>query len=164
MMDMKYGIGIIFSGWVFAALLMGCDSAEQQQEFQDQAFVSPSGFTHTNEDGEILEEDADDWRTSPIYTGRIVIDPAFPNPVPAGAFVTIPVRVREFQALQGSLDLVIFDTNRIARRLDDIQDARDPGAYVFTFNPKASGITGLTRVYIVDNLGGLISYGDLSVK
>ena len=142
----------------------GCDTAEQQNAFEDDAFSTPSGFTRTDENGEILSEDKDDWRTSPVYSTRVLIDPAFPNPIPPGEFVTIPVQVREFDSVQGGLELVSIDENGIPRRLDDIRDASDPGAYIFTFNPASLGVLGLVRVFILDSRGGLVSYGDLLIE
>ena len=152
----------LFAGGLLA--LLACDTAELQSDFEEEAFAVPSGITSTDENGEVVETDDDDWRTSPAYMGRVYIDPAFPNPVGPGDFVTIPVRVRQFNALEGSLALVSFDEDRVARRLDDIRDARDPGAYIFSFSPRVLGVTGLVRVYVVDNGGGLISYGDLLIE
>ena len=162
----------MFKKWIlgcFVVLLAsvawtGCDTAGQQNDFEDEAFSPPSGFTRTDKNGEILSEDTDDWRTSPVYSTRVLIDPAFPNPVPPGEFVTVPIQVREFNSVQGRLELVSFDENGIPRRLDDIRDASDPGAYIFTFNPVLLGVPGLVRVFIVDNRGGLVSYGDLLIE
>ena len=94
----------------------------------------------------------------------MLVDPAFPNPAPPGEFVTIPVQVREFNSVQGGLELVSNDQNGIPRRLDEIRDARDPGAYIFQFNPALLGVSGLIRVFIVDSRGGLVSYGDLLIE
>ena len=149
---------------VYCLILIGCDNAENQDMFEDEAFADPSGFTRTNEYGEVVSEDVDDWRTSPAYLTRIDIAPAFPNPVPVGEFVSIPIKVRDFNAIRGGLDLVYFDENRIARRLDEIRNASNPGAYVFIFNPAVLGVGGLLRVFIVDSGGGLVSYGDLLVE
>ena len=79
--------------WVVLAApaWVGCDTAEQQNQFEEEAFSTPSGFTRTDENGEIVSEDTDDWRTSPVYSTRVLIDPAFPNPAPPGELVTIPV-------------------------------------------------------------------------
>ncbi len=142
----------------------GCDTAEQQNDFEGEAFSTPSGFTRTDKNGEILSEDTDDWRTAPVYLSRVFIDPAFPNPSTPGDFVNIPVSVREFNTIQGGLEVVSFDENGIPRRLDEIRDARDPGAYVFTFNPGLLGVRGLVRVYILDTRGNLVSYGDLFIE
>ena len=155
--------------WSFFVVLTGlawagCDTAEQQNEFEDQAFSPPSGFTRTDENGEIITDDQDDWRTAPVYSTRVLVDPAFPNPVQPGQFVTIPVQVREFNSVQGGLELVGNDANGIPRRLDEIRDARDPGAYIFQFNPTLLGVTGLIRLFIVDSRGGLVSYGDLLIE
>jgi len=142
----------------------GCDTAEEQNDFEGEAFSLPSGFTRTDKNGNILSEDTDDWRTAPVYLTRVLIDPAFPNPSTPGDFVNIPVRVLDFDSVQGGLELVSFDENGIPRRLDEIRDARDPGAYVFTFNPGLLGVQGLIRVYILDTLGNLVSYGDLFIE
>ena len=158
--------GLGYVGMVALGVLvgLGCDSTEQQGAYEEQAFAVPSGVTQTDRYGEIISEDQDDWRTAPAYRSRVLIDPAFPNPASVGTPVAIPVRVVEFNAVQGGLELVSFDDNRIARRLADIRDARNPGAYVFKFNPVSLGVTGLVRVYIVDNLGGLVSYGDVQIE
>jgi hypothetical protein len=93
----------------------------------------------------------------------VLIDPAFPNPTAPSGSVSIPVSVREFNSIQGGLELVSYDENGISRRLDEIRDARDPGAYVFTFNPGLLGVQGLIRLFIVDTRGTLVSYGDLFI-
>ncbi len=147
------------------ALLVGagCDTQEQQRDFADEAFSPPAGFVRTDQDGRILSDDKDDWRTAPLYVGRVFVEPAFPNPT-AGQFVTIPVSVREFNAVPGGLQLSSRDdTNRFVL-LDEIPEARDPGAYVFTFNPLTLGRRGLVRVFIFDGQGELVSYGDLFVE
>ncbi len=141
-----------------------CDTQEQQIEFEAHAFAPPSGYTRTTETGEIISEDADDWRTSPAYQTRIEIDPAFPNPPGASAVVTVPITVREFDTVRGRLELVVFDADRLPRRLDDISSARDPGIYVFKFSPAIIGQSGLVRVFIIDPLGELVSYGDLQLE
>lgn len=143
--------------------LGACDTGEDQGAFDDRAFSKPSGITQTSKSGRVLSEDEDDWQISPAYFGRIVVDPAFPNPVPSGEFVTIPIRVRISGSVQGRLNVVSYDNNRIERRLDTISDAQDPGAYVFRFMPRILGLNGLIRVFIVDTQGGIVSYGDLQV-
>ncbi len=151
------GIVLLILAWA------SCDTQDLQRDFEAQAFAVPMGFTHTSVTGETISADVDDWRTSPAYQSLIEIDPAFPNPPGDVALVSIPVRVREFNAVHGGLDLVTFDVNRIARRLDAIRSARDPGAYVFRFSPPALGQSGLVRVFVVDPLGELVSYGDLQL-
>ena len=107
--------------------------------------------------------DEDDWRTSPAYVTRIEISPAFPNPPGEAVSMVIPVRVRTSNTVQGGLQLVLFDADRIPRRLDNIRSARDPGAYVFKFSPALVTQKSLVRVYVIDPLGELVSYGDLQL-
>lgn len=145
--------------------LAACDNtAEEEAAFQDAAFRMPSGFTATSEGGNVLSDDPDDWRIAPSYFERLVIDPAFPNPVSAGMSVAVPIRVRLSDTVQGGFDLVSYDSNRIPRLLDRVEDARSPGAYVLRFMPDVLGVTGLMRVYILDTAGGLISYGDIMIE
>ena len=141
-----------------------CDTAEEQHTFENQAFTDPIGFTRTTESGKIESEDEDDWRISPASHGRIIIEPAFPNPVPSGASVTIPVRVRFSDSVRGGLEVTTYDSNGIPRRLDSIRDAGDTGAYVFKFSPRVLAFKGLIRVFIVDTRGRLVSYGDLQTN
>ncbi len=143
--------------------LGACDSGIGQEEFENQAFSEPSGITRTTENGTIESMDEDDWRVSPAYFGRILIDPAFPNPVPSGLSVSVPVRVRISDSVLGGLEITSFDANGLPRRLDRISNAEDPGSYVFRFTPRVLGVTGLIRVFIVDPQGRLVSYGDLQI-
>lgn len=140
-----------------------CDSSEEQDLFAQQASGPPSGITRVNEMGEVLEEDEDDWRTSPVYLGEIRIDPAEPNPVTIGGFVTIRVSVTVFNAVQAPLRVETPRDNRL-RTLDAIDRAADPGAYVFTFPASEMGTRGIHRLYIFDGIGELVSYGDVILQ
>lgn len=152
-------------GWlgvVLCLLLVSCDTQERQSEFVDAASLPASGIARTDADGIILEDDQDDWRTSPVYGGKIRFDPAYPNPV-ASDFVTLPITILEFNAIQGGLVLRARDANGRLRTLDDIQQAADPGVYVFMFSPSILARTGLIRLFVFDRLGELVSYGDIEM-
>jgi len=150
--------------WILAFfVVLGCDSQELQSEFEAQAFSTAEGFTRTTSSGETVSVDPDDWRTAPAYRTDIEVDPAFPNPAGIREVVTVPILVRGSNAVQGGLDLVFFDTDRLARRLDNIRSARSAGAYVLRFNASSIGQTGLVRVFILDPLGDLVSYGDIQI-
>ncbi len=144
--------------------LGACDAGEDQDAFENEAFSDPVGFTQTSENGEIQSIDDNDWRLSPVYSGRIVIDPAFPNPVSPGESVAIPVRIRLSNSVQGGLEATSYDTNGIPRRLDRIPNANETGSYVFRFMPSILGMKGLIRVFIVDTRGRMVSYGDIYVN
>jgi len=142
--------------------LSSCDSQQQQDDFIQSAGETPSGFARTDSHGVTIDDDKDDWRIAPIYGGKVVFEPAYPNPATID-FVTIQVRVLEFNAIHGGLTLRARDANGVLRSLDDI-DASSPGAYIFRFSPALLARTGLVRLFIFDRLGELVSYGDLMIQ
>lgn len=140
-----------------------CDSQEQQNNFVDDAGATPSGFTRTDAEGSIISDDTDDWRTSPLYLGKVRLDPVYPNPS-SGEFVTVPLSILEFNTLQGGIVLRAYDNSNRLRLLDEIDNTGSPGAYILRFSPAILGRTGLIRLFIFERIGGeLISFGDLQV-
>ena len=136
-----------------------------QDSFADEAGRAPQGFTETSVEGEVLVDDADDWRTSPVYRGRITVDPAYPNPVSAH-FVTVSLTVIDFEAIGGggfSLRAYDADGTRLIA-LDQPIAVQGPGAYSFTFSPGLLSTKGLHRVFIFDLNGEIVSYGDVMVQ
>lgn len=156
------GVVLLVTG-LLAGLLTACDANEQQDAFAQEASRPAENITRVNEQGEVTEVDEDDWRTSPIYRGEILIDPAEPNPAGTGGFVTIRVSVTVFNAVQAPLRAETVRDNRL-RTLDVIDEAADPGAYVFTFPSSEIGIRGIHRLFIFDGIGELVSYGDVIVE
>ena len=145
------------------AVPSGCDTQGQQNDFVDDAELPASGYTATDPLGNVLSEDRDDWRTAPIYLGKIRIDPAYPNPS-IGQFVNIPISILEFNSIQGGVVLRAADDNGSLRLLDEILNASQPGSYTLRFTPALIGQTGLIRLFLFDRLGELISYGDLRIN
>jgi len=148
---------------LITATLAGCDSQEQQNNFVDDAGRAPSGFARTDDTGRILDDDMDDWRTAPVFAGKVRFDPAYPNPV-GGEFVTIPVTVLEFNAVQGGLVLRGRDANGTLRTLDDLPEAAEPGVHAFLFSPSILARDGLVRVFVFDRVGEIVTYGDLFLE
>lgn len=140
-----------------------CDTAERQDDFVDEASSVPGGFARTGEDGLIQEDDKDDWRTSPVYGGKVRFDPAFPNPS-SGGLVTLSLTVLEFNAVQGGLVLRGRDANGSLRTLDDLPEASEPGVHAFLFSPSILAREGLIRVFVFDRLGEIVTYGDLFLE
>lgn len=147
---------------VIFLLLVGCDTQKAINQFEDEAALPASGITETDQNGVIQRQDDDDWRTSPAFFGKIRVDPAYPNPVPSGV-VTVPVSVLEFNAVQGGLVLRARDSSGRLSLVDEIPDASSPGGYIFQFAPAVLARTGLIRVFVLDRIGNLVSYGDLEV-
>lgn len=154
-------------GWLafFAALLYaGCDSQSQQDDFAAEAARPPDGYTERTVEGETLTEDADDWRTSPFYRGIVSVEPAYPNPVSAN-FVTVPVTVTQFDAVQGGLFLRARDPSGPGMiALSDMPEAVEPGVYFMTFSPGLLVTKGLHRVFIFDRGSEIVSYGDILLQ
>lgn len=158
---------IFSAGGACAALLVimvaGCDTHNQQDEFADQATAPPVGYTQTDESGRVVTEDADDWRTAPLFRGKVRVDPAYPNPTPVN-FVTIPVSVNAFDTIRGGLAVWGYNTSGRFIRLDELPEASSPGVYIFSFSVALFGKAGLQRVFIFDGAGEIVSYGDILVQ
>ncbi len=150
---------------IFIVILgSGCDSQEQQNNFSADASLPPKGFTATNESGEIISEDEDDWRTSPIYFGKVRISPLYPNPENV-EFVTVPINILQFDTAQGGFTLRAYDeTLNSLILLDRMADINGPGGYVLRFSPAVIGRTGLVRVFVFDSANEIVSYGDLMIS
>jgi hypothetical protein len=162
----------------FALNLAACDSVEQQRQFDDEANQPANGITRTDaggriivdNNGDVIEEDMDDWRTAPLHVGNIRFDPAYPNPS-RGDLITLSFSVLHFNAIPGGLTLRgISNTNRFVL-LDEVLDASQPGSYAFVFSPSllsASGditsIRGLHRLFVFDTTSELVTYGDVLIN
>lgn len=151
------------AGLLLLLLLAACDSQKQTEEFERDAGLPPSGYTRTDEYGLVLSEDADDWRSAPLFLGKVRVDPAYPNPVATGV-VTVPVSVLEFGGVGGGLVLRAKDNSGRLMILDEVFDATSPGAYVFQFSAVLLARTGLARLFVLDRRGELVSYGDLKIE
>ena len=151
---------------VFAILLGSCDAQGAQDDFVTEAGVPASGITKILDEtfgGTICSEDPDDWRTSPVYNGIVLVERgATPNPA-SSALVTINIRVLQFDRVRGSLSLRSFGNGNTFIFLDTILDASSPGDYVFQFNSSLLSENGLHRVFIFDGVGELVSYGDVEL-
>lgn len=148
---------------VALCLVVACDTADLQREFLEDAQSAPSGFTQTDQNGGVLTTDEDDWRTAPVFVGRAIVDPAYPNPVSAG-LVTVPFRILQFDELSGGVFVRAFDANGRLIPLGEMVETTGPGQYTITINPAQLGTTELHRLFVMDVFGELISYGDLDVR
>ena len=146
--------------------LPACDTNVQQDEFFLESELPPNGITRTNEAGEVLEEDPDDWRVAPVFRGAVEVEPAYPNPVVRTGLVTLIVQDTFDDAIVGGIYVSGFDdAGRPVRLADDL--GAGP-TYILTFNPaqlSASGGEGqLFRVRVFTTDFRLITYGDVQVQ
>lgn len=166
-LDMRT-LACITVGLALAALLLsGCNTRGEQSEFVAQALQPPDGITETDENGSVIgSEDPDDWRTAPLYAGRVVVEPAFPNPVAFGEQVTVGVTLLGFDGVPRGvrIDALRSDGQQlfeITRRPEVDQD----GFFPIRFNLSAAvGEAGLVRLILFDiGRNEVISYGDVQI-
>lgn len=151
-------------------LFSGCSSTPGQNKFEDEAMSTPENYTRTSNTGEVLNEDPDDWRISPRFSGNIeIFRPAYPNPSLAQT-ITIEYSVRSIGAVDGLF--VYFRTNngdfKIIRRFDG---DRPTGLGQIRINPNelSQDFTlyhnnDLYRIFLYDSRENLITYGDIKIS
>lgn len=161
-------LACITAGLALTALLLsGCNTRGAQSEFVAQALQPPDGITATDENGAVVgSEDPDDWRTAPLYTGRVLVEPAFPNPVAFGEQVTVGVTLRGFEGVPRGvrIDALRSDGQQlfeITRRPEVEQD----GFFPIRFNLSAVvGEARLVRLVLFDiGRNEIVSYGDVRI-
>lgn len=147
-------------------VLPACDTNVQQDEFLLDSELPPNGITRTDEAGEVLEEDPDDWRLAPAFRGAVEVEPAYPNPVARAGDVTLVVTDLFGDAVAGGIYVSGFDAaGRPVRLADDLSAGP---TYILRFNPSrlsASDAEGqLFRVRVFTTDFRLITYGDVQVQ
>jgi hypothetical protein len=139
----------------------GCDTQQAQDDFAEQAAATPSGFTRTDHEGDVLDEDEDDWRTAPVYQGSIRIDPAYPNPQQGE--ISLVLWIHHDVDVGGRFTL----WGRTASEWLESQTLNGvnmPGSYPFTINPTYFSAEGLYRIFVFDGYGEIVTYGDIMIE
>ncbi len=159
-------IAAFLFAFLLAIVSSGCDTQGAQSDFIDEAGLPPSGITMILDNtfgGTVCSVDDDDWRTSPVYNGTILIERgATPNPA-SSALVTISVRILQFDRVRGSLTLRAFGAGETLMFLDTLLETSAPGEYLLQFNSSLLQENGLHRLFIFDGVGELVSYGDIEL-
>ena len=143
--------------------LTSCDTADLQKDFLADARQPPSEITVTNTGGAILSVDEDDWRTAPLFIGKVIVEPAYPNPVTNG-LVTLPFRILQFDDVRGGLFARAFNGSDDLITLGESLDTASPGVYTITIIPAVLNTVGLHRIFLQDFLGEIVSYGDIQIQ
>lgn len=152
-------------------LFVGCGQSDDQRKFEQQALQPANGFTRTTPDGEIIENDPDDWRVAPFFQGLVEISAAYPNPVLTNNLVTIEFFVTGIEAVMG-LEVVVRYNDGFFRSVF-INDTAPfpPGLTLVQINPlelgrfgNAESAIGLHRVIFFDRNENIITYGDIMVE
>lgn len=144
-------------------LAIGCDTAKLQDQFEEDAFKVPANFTQTDQSGVILTYDPDDWRVAPAFSGKIIVDPVYPNPI-AGGLVVVPFRVLEADPSVLGIFVRGVRSDGSTIPLGESFNIQTPGFHDIRINAANIGSVGLSRLFVVDNRGQLVSYGDLQIQ
>lgn len=151
--------------------LGGCSRNEDQDEYEREAFRSPSGFTETEFSGKILSEDPDDWRISPMFQGFVEVNiPAHPNPT-HGQNIRIELLITGIESVNGLEILSLDDRNQFRQLYFEGSGTLESGFVNVSFDPILFSTTGvysdaigLQRVFIYDRNNNMITYGDVMVQ
>jgi len=164
-------ISICF-GLFIIIFVASCSNNEDQEKFEDEAFNSPvENFTETGPNGNIIDEDPDDWRVSPFFAGLVEVEPAYPNPVKSTNKFIIQIDVKSIEAING-IEIVTLDEQQNFRNLAiNTESPLPPGFHEFEIDPIGftntgvrANTPGLHRVFIFDLNNNMLTYGDIMVE
>lgn len=165
-LNKKY-LHILLILFINLIILSGCSQNSDQREFEQQAFSEPSDITVTNQNGEVISRDPDDWRIAPFFQGDIeLISPPFPNPVLTNDRLTINVQINFLERISGIYIRVYRPPSFY--QIDDRAQVTT-GITTFTIDPIqiAGGNPnpqGRYRIIIQDENENVITYGDVEIQ
>tara|TARA_R100000908_G_scaffold65419_1_gene56060 strand:- start:34745 stop:35245 length:501 start_codon:yes stop_codon:yes gene_type:complete len=161
-----YGVTLL----LMLLAISSCTRNDAQRDYEREAYTQASGFTETNNQGQVQSPDEDDWRTSPLFQGLIDVVPVYPNPTSTSQAVQFEVDVTGVQSVSGIEVMTRFPDNTF-RSLYQQFETLEPGLTTFQINPlefaqfgNPEGARGLNRVFIFDGRGQMITYGDVMVE
>lgn len=153
-------------------LIVSCTRNDAQRDFEREAYSAPNGITETApNNGEVISNDPDDWRTSPRFQGFINVIPPFPNPVITNQNLQFQLDVIAQGSVNGLLVYILFQNGDRKILYEDF-DPLPLGLYDFQisasslsqFDGSPESARGLKRVYLFDLNNRMISYGDILVE
>lgn len=152
-------------------LLVGCSKSNDQKRFEKEAYSKPQHITELNANGQPPESgqtDPDDWRISPAYKGLIEINKkAFPNPVFINSRFQIELHIRYANNLSG-IDVYAFqypDEISPIETIGEMQiyDQSFPNVRIDAAKLPTDKRNNLYRIIFLDQMGDVITYGDVQV-
>lgn len=152
---------VAFMGW-------SCANDDAQSKFEVQAYGEPANYTETNFQGDIVRNDTDDWRISPLYQGLASVQPIFPNPVQFGTNVTLKIDIKGAPA-SSSIEVGYLNQSNqwIFLQQQDLQNDFELLTFLITtrqFGSSLSQAQGIKRMLVFDGNQRLISYGDILIQ
>lgn len=153
--------------------LQACTSADEEQDkFEQEANSEPEGYTETNRNGNIQQEDPDDWRIAPLFSGNIEVNsPVYPNPyLPGSGNVEINFWVSSDNAIHGlQIYGISYSGREVQLLFPTVNKTLETGSRTYSFNPQLLSDSGnlpegLYRILVYDGDFDLITYGDLMIR
>jgi hypothetical protein len=158
-------------------LVAGCSKSDDQRDFENHALSEPDKITETENSGDIVKTDPDDWRISPMYQGLISIgtpdnQPPYPNPLSFNQELTINIYIRSIETLN-RLEVYSFELPSQANSpaIAIREDISSPSLETITLSGQlisgssgGSQAAGLYRILIYDGEQNLITYGDIEIR
>lgn len=157
---------------LLSASIMSCTRNDAQREFEQEAYSAPNNYTETaSNNGEVLNNDPDDWRTSPRFQGFVNVVPPFPNPVSTNQNIRVQLDVIAQGSVNGLLVYMRFDNGEQKIIYEDFEpipaglyDFQISASQLAQFDGSPGTARGLQRIYLFDTNNRMISYGDISVE
>lgn len=163
---------VLLAGFLF----VGCSKSDDQRKFENEALTAPQNITETNDQGEIVNEDPDDWRVGPMYRGLINIGSAdseapHPNPLGYNQNITIWINFNVSDPVD-AIEIRKFrlPSDRNYPQLRYLQNDQLVRNNIITIEgqliAEGSGDSGRGdyRIMIYDGNQNLISYGDVRIR
>lgn len=166
----------LFSVLIAGCLLASCSKSDDQRQFENEALRIPQNITETDDQGNIVNEDPDDWRVGPMYRGLIDIgstdfEAPYPNPLGYNQNITIwinfnvsePVNAIEIRKFRSPSDpsypqLRLLQNDQLIRNNIITIEGQ------LIAESASDEARGLYRIMIYDGNQNLISYGDVRIE
>ncbi|MFA5669162.1 MAG: hypothetical protein WC967_07955 [Balneolaceae bacterium] len=166
---------IQFLSIITISVVLACSGNDEQRDFENAAYRSPSDITRTNIQGEVTSNDPDDWRIAPYFQGLVEIqplyNPPYPNPVTLGTSLHFEIGVTGIQPINGIDVQVRYSDNTWKNIHSSFNSTLPPGLTTFQIDPRTLGqfntpesAKGLHRIFFFDFNQRLITYGDILVE
>jgi len=164
--------------FVLSASLGACSKSDDQREFEQEARSGPNGYTETDSQGEVISEDPDDWRISPMYRGLVTIgegitgsQPPYPNPLPLNQDLTLNLYINDIETLSKFYIYTFRPPSGLSGPIYSEEDISSPillspplSGELIAGSSSGSQASGLYRLLIYDGQDNIISYGDIRIE
>ena len=153
--------------FIFVAL-NSCTNNDAQRQFVNEAYAPAEGITEVDNQRNVISNDSDDWRVSPIYSGLVNIEPPYPNPVD---YSNVAELVIDFNGapLSSSVQLRFINFNGDPVLIDQQDVTGEFELISFRIDSRLFGNSvelaeGIHRLLIFDGAQRLITYGDIQIQ